>query len=128
MAKAAATKVASGPKKKKKKAAAGKAVRAKAKVKPAKKASKPASKKTKIHGGLDALAKLVDHPLVADLLAAGAIAAVAAIADHQVGKKKTTSSKLVKTAGQAAATAIGKKLMDEFGAIKDAATDAAKKA
>ena len=33
--------------------------------------------------GFEGLAKLVEHPLVADLLAAGAIAAVAAIAEHQ---------------------------------------------
>lgn len=126
MAKAATSKVAPEPKKKKKKTPASKAVRAKASVKAAKKATKPAKKAR--HSGLDALAKLADHPLVADLLAAGAIAAVAAIADHQRGKKKQSSSKLVKSAGQAAATAIGKKLMDEFGAIKDAATEAAKKA
>ena len=35
---------------------------------------------------------------------------------------------MVKDAGKAAAAAIGKKLMGDFGAIKDAATAAAKKA
>ena len=124
MAKAATTAAASDKKKKRKKAAAGAAVPPKG----TKKGKKAAAPKKKRHHGLDALAKLADHPLVADLLAAGAIAAVAAIADQQMGDKRRTSSKLVKTAGQAAAAAIGKKLMGEFGVIKTAATDAAKKA
>lgn len=123
----AASKVAPDPKKKKNKASPGKAVRAKAAPKSAKKAKKPGPKKQR-HAGLEALAKFADHPLVADLLAAGAIAAVAAIADHQRGGKKATSSKVVKAAGQAAASAIGKKLMGEFGSVADAATKAAKKA
>ncbi len=127
MAKAATSKTASDPKKKKRKAAAGKTGRAEGSAKSVKKAAKASPKKAR-HGRLEALANFADHPLVADLLAAGAIAAVAAIADHQRGGKKSTSSKIVKTAGQAAATAIGKKLMDEFGAITTAATDAAKKA
>ena len=97
---------------------------AKASTKPAKPARK-ASKKD----GFDGLAKLVDHPLVADLLAAGAIAAVAAIAEHQFGKGKgQSSSKLVKSAGKAAASAMGRRLMGDLGAITSAATNAAKKA
>lgn len=119
-------------KKKKKKTAAGgaplakvKGVKKPAKKKKAKKAKKASKKET--NGGLEALARIIDHPLVADLLAAGAVAAVAAIAEHQLGSKKQSSSKLVKSAGQAAASAIGRKLKDEFGAISDAATDAAKK-
>ncbi len=121
MAKAATTAAASDKKKKRKKATVGAAS-------PAKKGKKAAAPKKKRPQGLNALAKLADHPLLADLLAAGAIAAVAVIADHQVGGKKSTSSKLIKTAGQAAAAAIGKKLMGDFGAIKTAATAAAKKA
>ena len=123
----AATKV----EKKKKKPAAAASARAKVVKKPAGKKAKKAKKASapkKEHKGLEALARLADHPLVADLLAAGAIAAVAAIADQQLGESRSTSSKMVKAAGQAAATAIGKKLMDEFGAVKDAATKAAKKA
>ena len=97
---------------------------AKASAKPAKPAKK-ASKKD----GFEGLAKLVDHPLVADLLAAGAIAAVAAIAEHQFGKgKRQSSSKLVKSAGKAAASAMGRRLMGDLGAITSAATNAAKKA
>ena len=128
MARAATTGGAPDKKKKKKKQAA--AVTVRVKTKGAKKAGKArkADVPKKAHKGLEALAKLADHPMVADLLAAGAVAAFAAIADHQLGKKKQSSSKLVKSAGQAAASAIGKKLMDEFGAIKGAATEAAKKA
>ena len=70
------------------------------------------------------IAKLLDHPLVADLLAVGAIAAVAAIADHSVktrtGERESGSSKAVKAAGTAAAAAIGKRLMTEVDAIRDA--------
>ena len=129
MAKAATTGAA--PDKKKKKKPSGATVRIK--VKGTKKSAgdkktKKSGAPKKEHKGLEALVKLADHPLVADLLAAGAVAAVAAIAEHQLGKKKQSSSKLVKSAGQAAASAIGKKLMDEFGSIKDAATKAAKKA
>ncbi len=113
------------PDKKKKKKAAGKPATAKSRAGKAKTAP---SLKAKRNGGFDSLAKLVDHPLLADLLAAGAIAAVAAIADHQFGDKTQSSSKAIKTAGKAAAAAIGKKLMGEFGAVADAATKAAKKA
>lgn len=124
MAKAATT---AGPDKKKKKKKTPVAA-APAKAKGAKKGKKAAAPKKARKPGLEALAKIADHPMVADLLAAGAVAAMAAIAEQQLGKKRQSSSKLVKSAGQAAATAIGKKLMDEFGAIKDAAADAAKKA
>jgi hypothetical protein len=123
-------KVATKPDKKDKKQAkkkvAGVAASAKAKPKGEKKARKAetgSARQTALHG----LAKLAEHPMVADLLAAGALAAVAAIAEHQAGHKKAPSSKMVKTAGKAAADAMGKKLMGEFGAIRDAATAAAKK-
>jgi len=117
----AATKTDSDKKKKK---VAGKSGRAKTGAKQAK-ASSPKAKRS---SRFDNLAKLVDHPLLADLLAVGAIAAVAAIADHRLGGKDQSSSKVVKTAGKAAAAAIGKKLMGEFGAVAGAATKAAKKA
>jgi hypothetical protein len=70
------------------------------------------------------IADLIDHPLVADLLAVGAMAAVAAIADHNVktrtGEEEKGSSKAVKAAGKAAAAAVGKRLMTEVDAIKKA--------
>ena len=115
-------------KKKKKSAAAAPAVKVKAKTKSKK--DKPAKKvdaKSSKREGLEGLARLVDHPLVADLLAAGAIAAVAAIAEHRMGQGES-SSKMVKSVGKAAAAAMGKRLMGDIGAVATAATDAAKKA
>ena len=109
----------------KKKKAAPKAVPAKAKtaVKATKKTTASAPKAKTRSTGFETLAKLVDHPLIADLLAVGAMAAVAAIADQGSGKgskKKKGGSKAVKAAGQAAATAIGKRLMSEVDKIKKA--------
>ena len=112
---------------KKKKPAPSVTVRVKTKSKGEKKARKAAPSSDR-RSAFESLAKLADHPMVADLLAAGAVAAVAAIAEQQLGKDRPASSKMVKSAGKAAAAAIGKKLMSEFGAIKDAAASAAKKA
>ncbi len=105
---------------------------AKADGKKAKKAKNPdtkpkGDKKSRKPGvsGMDALAKLADHPLVTDLLAIGAMAAVAAIAEHGVAKKSGSSSdgsrKAVKAAGKAAAAAIGQRLMKEVGGFAVAA-------
>lgn len=100
---------------------------AKADGKKGKKAKKPDSKpkgekkarKAGASSGMDALAKLVDHPLVTDLLAVGAMAAVAAIAEHGVAKQAGGSSdgsrKAVKAAGKAAAAAIGQRLLKQVG-------------
>lgn len=126
------------------KAARPKSAAAKKRAVPAKSASKPTATRTAkpkqaarrakpkqaprrasrdSSAGFD-IAKLLDHPLVADLLAVGAIAAVAAIADHSVktrtGERESGSSKAVKAAGTAAAAAIGKRLMTEVDAIRDA--------
>jgi hypothetical protein len=110
---------AKGKVKKDKGAKAGKDERAKA--------GKKGEGKARKHDGFDGLAKLVDHPLVADLLAAGAIAAVAAIAEHKMGNSES-SSKMIKSVGKAAAAAMGKRLMGDLGAVTGAAVDAAKKA
>ena len=118
----AATKTA--PDKRKKKQAASKPSAAKSGGGKGKKSAAPRAKRS---GSFDKLAKLVDHPLLADLLAVGAIAAVAAITEHRLGDKNRSSSKAIKTAGKAAAAAIGKKLLGEFGAVASAATKAAKK-
>ena len=111
--KAAARKSAAKPAPARTRAAAGKR----------KAAPRPASRRQET-SGFDGLAKLIDHPLVADLLAVGAMAAVAAIADHNVktrtGEAEAGSSKVVKAAGKAAATAIGKRLMTEVDAVRDA--------
>ena len=103
--KAAARKSAAKPAPARTRAAAGKR----------KAAPRPSSRRQET-SGFDGLAKLIDHPLVADLLAVGAMAAVAAIADHNVktrtGEAEAGSSKVVK--------AIGKRLMTEVDAVRDA--------
>lgn len=124
----AKAKTAAAPKKKKK-AAHPKGVKVKVKLDAGKKGSKKG--KSKADGkGFEALIKLADHPLVADLLAVGAMAAVAAIADKGFsGKskdKKGGSSQAVKAAGTAAAAAIGKRLITEFEEVKKASKPAAK--
>ena len=94
----------------------------------AQKKGKKDGKKGKAKDGFDALLKLADHPLVADLLAVGAMAAVAAIAEQGFsGKSKGKaggSSKAVKDAGKAAAAAIGKRLITEFEEVKKSSTTA----
>lgn len=73
------------------------------------------------HGGLDSLFKLAEHPLVADLIAVGALAAVAAIAEagrDEPGAVK--SAKAAKSAGKAAAAAIGARLLKEVTSSKKA--------
>lgn len=87
---------------------------------------KSAKNKQKIKDGIDNLSKLADHPLIGDLLAVGAMAAVAAIADKGFSGKGTADgtrsggSAAVKAAGKAAAAAIGKRLISEFEGIKAA--------
>ena len=122
MAKAA---TAVAPKKKKKSSAKPVALKARPDGK-----KKDGKKKGKAKDGFDALLKLADHPLVADLLAVGAMAAVAAIAEQGFsGKSKgktSGSSKAVKAAGTAAAAAIGKRLITEFEEVKKASKPAPK--
>ena len=126
-----------------KKAKAAKPKARKAKAAPAK---KPAAKKRSAPKSRKAaprrpapiktttfnIADLIDHPLVADLLAVGAMAAVGAIADHNVktrtGESKTGSSRALKAAGKAAAAAVGKRLLTEVDAIKKASKPGGPKA
>jgi len=56
--------------------------------------------------------------LVGELLAIGATAAVAAIAEGSATGKKHRSSAAVKQAGKAAAAAIGARLISEFADVK----------
>jgi len=117
------TKAADAPKKKKKSAAAKGAS-----LKAATKGGKNKGKSKSDGKGFETLMKLADHPLVADLLAVGAMAAVAAIAEQGFsGKSKgktSGSSKAVKDAGKAAAAAIGKRLITEFEEVKKTSTTA----
>ena len=121
MAKAA---TAEAPKKKKKSSAKPVALKAR----PEGKKKKDGKKKGKAKDGFDALLKLADHPLVADLLAVGAMAAVAAIAEQGFSGKSQGraggSSKAVKDAGKAAAAAIGKRLITEFEEVKKSSKSA----
>jgi hypothetical protein len=87
--------------------------------------AKPARSKSGDRGlGLDDLSKLLEHPIIAELISVGAIAAVAAIAQHNVktrtGEGQKGSKKALKAAGSAAAAAIGKRLMTEFEEIRRA--------
>jgi len=91
------------------------------------KGAKKAKAKANIDSGVEALTRLVDHPLVTDLLAVGAMAAVAAIAEHGVKSKTGAaaadgSRKAVKAAGRAAAAAIGQRLLKEVGGLGAKAT------
>ena len=82
------------------------------------------AKSGKVQSSYDALAKLAEHPIVADLIAIGATAAVTAIAAGMSSKSGKTSGKAVKDAGKAAAAAIGARLMTEFQAVKESAAAA----
>ena len=73
----------------------------------------------------DALFKLIESPLVADLLAVGATAALAAIAESRFSRKDDVgkkSSKALKAAAKAAAAAMGRRLSTEVDEIRKAAT------
>jgi len=104
--------------------------KAKAKVKatgrkPARKALPPRSpgRRASDLTAADALFKLIESPLVADLLAVGATAALAAIAEHRFSRKGGTGN-AVKAAGKAAAAAMGRRLSTEVNEIKKASKKA----
>ena len=76
---------------------------------------------------VDALIKLLQSPLVIDLLAVGATAALAAITEHRSSRAQGAvgnSKKALKAAGKAAATAVGRKLANEFDEIRTASKKA----
>jgi hypothetical protein len=109
----------------KKKAAATKPKTRASARKPARKAS--ASRRSHGDTAVDALLKLLESPLVADLLAVGATAALASIAETRHSRRTGAdgkSSKTVKAAAKAAGQAIGRRLSSEFEEIKKAATKA----
>ena len=81
-----------------------------------------AKRSAKGQGASDAVRKLLESPLVAELLAVGATAALGAIAQHGFGKGQGKStSKAVKEAGKAAASAMGRRLGTEFDEIRKVA-------
>jgi hypothetical protein len=66
---------------------------------------------------VDALIKLLQSPLVIDLLAVGATAALAAITESRSSRTQNaagSSKKAVKAAGKAAAAAVGRRIQNEF--------------
>ena len=72
----------------------------------------------------DALLKLLESPLVADLLAVGATAALAALAEHRYSSRSGESAgakRALKGAVTAAAAAMGRRIATEFDEIKKAA-------
>jgi hypothetical protein len=74
----------------------------------------------------DALIKLMESPLIADLLAVGATAALAAITETRSGRRDDPSyksSRAVKAAGKAAAAAMGRRLATELEEIQRAAKE-----
>ena len=74
----------------------------------------------------DAFIKLLQSPLVADLVAVAATAALAALAEHgftssPAGTRGKRAGKAVKEAGKAAAAAVGRRLGNEMDEIRKAA-------
>jgi len=85
------------------------------------------SKKNNGFDASEAFVKLLQSPLVAELLAVGATAALAALAEHGFtsgggGTRGKRAGKAVKEAGKAAAAAITRRLGTEFDEIRRAAT------
>jgi len=109
-----------------------KKARAKAKSKEPKRSSGERTRsRTAGEGGgaandaVDAVIKLLQSPLVIDLLAVGATAALAAITEQRSssrteGASGRNSKKVLKAAGKAAAAAVGRRLATEFEEIKSA--------
>lgn len=66
----------------------------------------------------DALVGLLESPLVADVLAAGAAAALASFTHHRLTRRRDSNSKVaLKDAAKAAATAMGARLSEELDEI-----------
>lgn len=91
------------------------------------KRAKPGRKDESGSGVGDAFLHLLQSPLVADLLAVAATAALAALAEQRFGgesrgqsSRKKAAGKAVKAAGAAAAAAIGRRLTEEIEEIKKA--------
>jgi hypothetical protein len=79
----------------------------------------------------DAFIKLLQSPLVAELVAVAATAALAALAEHGFiaggeGSRGKRAGKAVKEAGKAAAAAVGRRLGTEIEEIRKSATAGAK--
>ena len=73
----------------------------------------------------DAFLKMLQSPIVADLLAVAAMAALTALAEHGFSSRgtgdKRRAGKAMKEAGKAAAAAVGRRLANEVDEIRKAA-------
>ena len=75
----------------------------------------------------DALVGLIESPLVADIIAAGAAAALASFTHHRLSRRRETGTKqALKDAAGAAATAMAARLSEELEEILDAGKASAK--
>jgi hypothetical protein len=103
------------------KAAPAKRASSKPKKTPAPRRQKPES----TISASDALVGLLESPLVADVLAAGAAAALASFTHHRLTRRRDGNSKqALKDAAKAAATAMGARLHDEFDEILESSKKA----
>ena len=102
----------------------------KAKAAPSKPAARPKSAKRSAPGpkaesgksAADAVIGLLESPVVADVLAAGAAAALAAFTQHSLSRRKEGGSKrALKNAAKAAAAAMGTRISEEFEEIMESA-------
>jgi hypothetical protein len=79
------------------------------------------------HDPVEALIKLLQSPLVIDLLAVGATAALAAITESRSNRAQGAvgnNKKTLKAAGKAAAAAVGRRLATELDEIRAASKKA----
>jgi hypothetical protein len=103
------------------------AARAKKKPSAAKRTSKPKTSAPPESGmsASDALVGLLESPLVADVLAAGAAAALASFTQHRLTRRRESNSKVaLKDAAKAAAAAMGARLSEEFDEILESSKKA----
>ena len=85
--------------------------------------SRSSAKSEGINGAADALVKLLESPLVAELLALGASAALATLTAQRFGRGSDGSGtrRALKAAVKSAGTAMGQRLSTEFDEIKKSA-------
>ncbi|MEO5774662.1 MAG: hypothetical protein ABIQ32_11170 [Sphingomicrobium sp.] len=91
------------------------------------------SRKDDANNAADMFVKILQSPIVADMLAVAATAALAALAEHGFSRSGANgdgkrAGKAVKEAGKAAAAAIGRRLKTEVDEIRRAAKAGAEEA
>ena len=85
----------------------------------------PRRQKESAMSASDALAGLLESPLVADVLAAGAAAALASFTHHRLTRRRDSNAKVaLKDAAKAAAVAMGARLSEEFDEILESSKKA----